>query len=106
MGTPVKASNSGRVIYVGWYGGYGKVVIIDHGQYNGKAISTLYAHLSRYNVSVGQKIAQGQKIGNAGSTGYSTGLTCILKSEFEDMFKILLITSKSQGIKYLNETYL
>lgn len=73
MGTPVKASNSGRVIYVGWYGGYGKVVIIDHGQYNGKAISTLYAHLSSYNVSVGQKIAQGQKIGNAGSTGYSTG---------------------------------
>ncbi|OLA93824.1 MAG: hypothetical protein BHW64_05955 [Candidatus Melainabacteria bacterium LEY3_CP_29_8] len=73
MGTPVKASNSGRVMYVGWYGGYGKVVIIDHGQYNGKAISTLYAHLSSYNVSVGQKISQGQKIGNAGSTGYSTG---------------------------------
>ena len=60
-------------MYVGWYGGYGKVVIIDHGQYNGKAISTLYAHLSSYNVSVGQKISQGQKIGNAGSTGYSTG---------------------------------
>ncbi len=73
MGTPVKASNAGKVIYVGWYGGYGKVVIIDHGQYNGKAISTLYAHLSSYNVSVGQKVSQGQKIGNAGSTGYSTG---------------------------------
>ena len=73
MGTPVKASNSGRIIYVGWYGGYGKVVIIDHGQYNGKAVSTLYAHLSSYNVRVGQKISQGQKIGNAGSTGYSTG---------------------------------
>lgn len=71
-GTPVKASNSGKVIFSGWYGGYGKVVIINHGQYQGKAISTLYAHLSRIAVSSGS-VKKGQIIGYEGSTGYSTG---------------------------------
>ncbi len=71
-GTPVKASNSGKVIFSGWYGGYGKVVIINHGQYQGKAISTLYAHLSRIAVS-GGSVKKGQVIGYEGSTGYSTG---------------------------------
>ena len=73
MGSPVKASNSGKVIYVGWYGGYGKVVIIDHGKVNGVPVSTLYAHLSSYRVSNGASVTKGQVIGNVGSTGYSTG---------------------------------
>ena len=73
MGSPVKASNSGKVIFVGWYGGYGKVVIIDHGKIHGVPVSTLYAHLSSYRVSNGASVTKGQIIGNVGSTGYSTG---------------------------------
>ncbi len=73
MGSPVKAANSGKVIFVGWYGGYGKVVIIDHGKINGVNVTTLYAHLSSYRVSNGVSVYKGQVIGNVGSTGYSTG---------------------------------
>lgn len=73
MGTKVKAANSGRVIFVGWYGGYGKVIIIDHGRINGTSVTTLYAHLSNYSVSQGEDVTKGQNIGNVGTTGYSTG---------------------------------
>ena len=73
FGSPVKAANSGSVVYVGWYGGYGKVVIVNHGNYNGNPTSTLYAHLSSYSVSNGATVAKGQIIGHVGSTGYSTG---------------------------------
>lgn len=73
MGAKVKAANSGKVIYVGWYGGYGKVVIIDHGRVNGVPVTSLYAHLSSYSVSNGVSVYKGQIIGNVGSTGYSTG---------------------------------
>lgn len=72
-GTPVHSANSGRVVYTGWYGGYGKVVIVNHGSYKGKPTSTLYAHLSSTNVSVGQSVTKGQTIGREGTTGYSTG---------------------------------
>ncbi len=73
FGSPVKAANSGNVVYVGWYGGYGKVVIVNHGNYNGKPTSTLYAHLSSYSVSNGASVSKGQIVGHVGSTGYSTG---------------------------------
>lgn len=69
----VRASNAGRVIYSGWYGGYGKVVILDHGQVNGVPITTLYAHLNSARVSVGEYVAKGQVVGQEGTTGYSTG---------------------------------
>ncbi len=69
----VQASNSGKVIYAGWYGGYGKVVIIDHGMYNGAKVTTLYAHLNSWNVNVGQYVSRGQTVGREGTTGYSTG---------------------------------
>ena len=72
-GTPIRASNSGKVIFSGWYGGYGKVVIIDHGTYKGQPTSTLYAHMSKQAVAVGQYVSKGQVIGYVGSTGYSTG---------------------------------
>ncbi len=75
-GGKIRASNSGKVIYAGWYGGYGKVVIIDHGIINGKAITTLYAHMSGYIVSPGQNVLKGQVVGYEGSTGYSTGPHC------------------------------
>ncbi|NND85281.1 MAG: peptidoglycan DD-metalloendopeptidase family protein [Acidimicrobiia bacterium] len=68
-GTPIYAANRGRVIYSGWYGGYGNTIIIDHGG----GLTTLYAHQSRLRVSSGQEVALGDRIGDVGTTGYSTG---------------------------------
>ncbi len=67
--TPVYATAPGTVDYVGWRGGYGKVVEIDLGD----GITTRYAHLHRYSVLVGQRIAAQTQIGFVGSTGRSTG---------------------------------
>ncbi len=69
----IRASNSGRVIYSGWYGGYGKVVILDHGVVNGKPTTTLYAHMSSIRVGQGKFVNKGEVIGYEGTTGYSTG---------------------------------
>lgn len=64
------ASDSGVVVYAGWSGGgYGNMVMIDHG--NG--YQTLYAHMSGVTVQCGQSIGQGSTIGYGGSTGNSTG---------------------------------
>jgi len=68
-GTPIIATKDGVVINSGWSGGYGKCIIIDHG--NG--ISTRYAHASVLLVSPGQPIKAGQVIAKMGSTGWSTG---------------------------------
>ena len=68
-GTPIRAADSGEVIYAGWWRGYGKMVIIDHG----KGISTLYGHMSRIYAQKDQKIEKGQMVGLVGTTGWSTG---------------------------------
>lgn len=71
-GASVVAAGSGTVILAntdGRGGGYGNYVVIDHG--NG--VSTLYGHMSSVAVSSGQKVSAGQRIGNVGSTGFSTG---------------------------------
>ena len=67
-GTAVRASADGLVIHAEWAGGYGKVIIVDHG--NG--MQTLYAHLSRFYVVPGQEIRQGQVLGYSGATGRAT----------------------------------
>jgi septal ring factor EnvC (AmiA/AmiB activator) len=67
-GTPIGASASGTVISAGWQGGYGNLVLIDHG-----SVVTAYAHMSSMAVSAGQSVSQGQTIGNVGNTGNSTG---------------------------------
>ena len=72
----IKASNSGKVIFTGWYGGYGKVVIIEHGIVGGKPVSTLYAHMSTVKAVNGQNVKKGDVIGYEGTTGYSTGPHC------------------------------
>ncbi len=72
-GTPIRAANSGRVIFVGWYNGYGKVVIINHGNINGIPTTTLYAHMSSTSVKQGAAITKGETVGRVGTTGYSTG---------------------------------
>ena len=68
-GTPVHASDSGTILYSGWYGGYGYTVIINHGG----GLTTLYAHNSGLLVSKDQHVAKGQQVARAGSTGLSTG---------------------------------
>lgn len=68
-GTPIYASASGTVKFAGTQGGYGKLVIIDHG--NG--YQTYYAHCSALYVSAGQTVKQGENISAMGSTGNSTG---------------------------------
>ena len=67
--SPVYATAAGVVTYAGYRDDYGKIVEIDHG--NG--ISTRYAHLSRYVVSVGQQVPGHSQIGFLGSTGRATG---------------------------------
>jgi murein DD-endopeptidase MepM/ murein hydrolase activator NlpD len=68
-GTPNRAAAAGTVIYAGWLGGYGNLVVVDHG--NG--LSTAYAHASSILVGVGQTVAQGQTVSLVGSTGHATG---------------------------------
>ncbi len=69
MGDPIFAAASGTVIQVKNREGYGNTIIIDHGG----GWTTLYAHLSQYNVSLNQQVEIGQTIGLVGSTGWSTG---------------------------------
>ena len=68
-GTPVRTIGEGVVSFAGWQRGYGNVVQIQHANNQ----STLYAHLSRIDVSRGQRLQQGARIGAVGSTGSSTG---------------------------------
>ena len=68
-GTKIVAADGGKVVKANYNGAYGNAIVIDHG--NG--YSTMYAHLQSFNVSVGDTVSQGQKIGEMGSTGWSTG---------------------------------
>lgn len=69
MGAPVKSMAKGKVAFAGKKGGYGNCIILKHG--NG--FETLYGHLSKIGVQVGDKVDIAQQIGNIGSTGRSTG---------------------------------
>lgn len=64
-GTPVKAVFAGRVVYAGWFRGYGNIVIVDHGE----NYYTLSAHLSTLTVKVGDRVKSGKTIGEVGDTG-------------------------------------
>lgn len=66
----ITAAQSGTVIFAGWNsGGYGNLVLIQHGD----GVVTAYAHASAVHVSNGQSISRGQSIATVGSTGHSTG---------------------------------
>lgn len=69
LGTPVIAPALGKVIAVGWDGGLGNAIQIDHGQ----GIVTQYGHLSKFAVKMGQVVTRGEVIGHIGNTGLSTG---------------------------------
>ena len=68
-GTPVRSIGDGVVEFAGWQTGYGNVVHVNHG---GDHV-TLYAHLSKIAVAVGQKVERGQNLGAVGATGWATG---------------------------------
>lgn len=68
-GAPIGASKAGRVIEAGWGGGYGRMVIVDHGG----GYTTLYAHMSRIYVGYGSSVSQGTKVGACGESGNATG---------------------------------
>lgn len=68
-GTPVQSTADGVIATVGWSGGYGRLLVVDHG--NG--VETYYAHLSRFLVLPGQEVRRGQVIALSGGTGHSTG---------------------------------
>jgi septal ring factor EnvC (AmiA/AmiB activator) len=69
VGTPLHAARAGTVTFAGTMGGYGMIVLIDHGQ----GVVTAYAHMSRFEVAPGDAVATGQRIGDVGNTGSSTG---------------------------------
>ncbi|MBW3577409.1 MAG: peptidoglycan DD-metalloendopeptidase family protein [Actinobacteria bacterium] len=69
IGQPIVAAADGLVVGAGYRGGYGLTVVIDHGG----GLATLYAHQSRLAVSPGQLVKRAEKIGEIGSTGFSTG---------------------------------
>lgn len=69
VGTPIKATLDGKVVYAGWNDqGYGNLVIIENGPYR-----VYFAHLSKIPVKVGEKVTAGMIIGYSGNTGNSTG---------------------------------
>jgi len=70
-GTPIKTTGDGKIIYRGRKGGYGRVVIVQHGQ----KYSSLYAHMSNYKKGqkVGRHVKQGETIGYVGKSGLATG---------------------------------
>lgn len=69
VGKEIQAASSGKVVKSGWVTGFGKTLVIDHGD----GVETLYAHNSSLLVRVGEQVYAGQIIARAGSTGKSTG---------------------------------
>lgn len=71
VGTPIKAAGDGRVTFAGWKGGYGRTVILSHGD----NITTLYAHMSKLGKGIksGKRVKQGQTVGHVGASGMVTG---------------------------------
>lgn len=79
-GTAIQSTADGIVIFAGVYGGYGNVVVIDHGY----GITTRYGHMSRIDVEVGQQVTRGKQIGAVGSTGRSTAPHCHYEVRLHD----------------------
>ena len=69
VGTPIVAPADGVVTFAGWSSGYGRLVKIQHAF----GIETRYAHQSRIRVNVGQRVSRGERIGDIGNSGRSTG---------------------------------
>lgn len=103
LGTPVVSIGSGRVVYVGYDGGWGNTVKVKHGD----TYMTQYSHLGNYGsgIKVGQAVAQGQIVGYIGMTGYTTGphldFTFYKHGEAVNLFKVELPSGKPLAEEYL-----
>lgn len=73
LGTGVKATNSGTVATANYQGGYGNMIIINHGTYNGKQMTSAYGHLQTFLVNIGDRVSQGQIIAYSGGVGATAG---------------------------------
>ena len=93
-GTPIRAVGDGIVEFAGQQNGYGNIVQIKHG--NDRA--TVYAHLSRIDVSLGQKVDQGQNIGTVGATGWATGPHLHFEFKVAGVHQDPLALSKEAGM--------
>ena len=80
FGTAINATADGIVIFAGVHGGYGNVVVVDHGY----GVTTRYAHMSRLDVKVGDPITRGKPVGAVGSTGRSTAPHCHYEVRLQD----------------------
>ncbi len=68
-GQPIQAPSDGTVVFIGTDGGYGKVLVVDHGY----GVKTRYGHLADVHVRLGERVKRGDKIAAVGNTGRSTG---------------------------------
>ena len=93
-GQPVASAAAGKVIFAGVNGGYGNLVVVDHGIINGVRLMTKYGHLSAFSIHVGDTVSPGSQIGLAGTTGLSTG--CHLH------FEVMVNGSYVDPAPYLN----
>ena len=69
IGTPVYATADGVVTFAGWMSGYGRIIKVQHDF----GIETRYPHLNAMRVEVGQRVSRGDRIGDVGNSGRSTG---------------------------------
>ncbi|HTV04709.1 MAG TPA: M23 family metallopeptidase [Acidobacteriaceae bacterium] len=92
FGTPIRAPADGLVLKAGFGDGYGREIVIDHG--NG--IDTLYGHLSGFAVTAGERVRRGQVIGYLGDSGRSTGPHL--------HYEVLIHNAPVNPYKYLRET--
>jgi murein DD-endopeptidase MepM/ murein hydrolase activator NlpD len=79
-GTAIESTADGIVIFAGFTGGYGNVVVVDHGY----GITTRYGHMQQVEVAVGQHVNRGSVVGTVGSTGRSTGSHCHYEVRLHD----------------------
>jgi len=77
-GTPIKAVGNGRIKFAGWKGGYGRTVVLSHGD----NITTLYAHMSKLGKGIknGGRVKQGETIGTLALLAWSQARTCTMNS--------------------------
>lgn len=102
-GTPVKASNSGKVLLADRFYLSGLTVVVDHGW----GVSTLYAHLDRITVSEGQSVEKGQAVGTIGSTGRATGphlhFGAFIRGVKVDPMQLIEVTQDFAGSRKIQE---
>jgi len=91
VGTPVRTVGDGTVEFAGWQNGYGNVVQVQHG---GERL-TVYAHLSRIDVTKGQRVDQGAIIGAVGQTGWATGPHLHFEVKIDGMQQDPLLVAQS-----------